>query len=235
MVSVLSPILVVAGLLLAGCASAGAPEAGPRGIAVTGIGRVALPPDTAVIELGVEARKAQLAEATAEVDGTMRAVLARVKGVGVGDADIRTTTYSIDPVAEPRPSGNASARIVGYQVSNLVQVRTRDVGGLGRIVDAAVAAGANVVRNVHFTLADPARAEAEARALAMQAAAAKARQVAAAAGVRLGWLLSVTESPSYQPVARMTLARAPGPVEPGQLEVAISLEARYAIDPPASP
>lgn len=187
-----SPLVVLAGLLLVGCASVG-PPAGEQGIAVTGTGRVALPPDTAVLEAGVEARAAQLADATGEVDGKMRAVLARVKALGVRDADVRTTTYAIDPVAEPRQSGDASARIVGYQVSNLVQIRTRDVNGLGRIVDAAGAAGANVVRNVHFTLDDPSRAEAEARALAMQAAAAKARHVAAAAGVRLGRLLSVTD------------------------------------------
>jgi uncharacterized protein len=228
----LPPVVLLAGLLLlAGCASASPPPAGDRGIAVTGAGRVALPPDTATVEVGVEARAPQLADATAEVDRAMRAVLARVKAAGVRDADVRTTVYAIDPVAEARKPGDAGVRIVGYRVSNVVQARTHDVVGVGRIVDAAVAAGANVVRNVHFTIDDPARAEAEARALAMQDAAAKARQVAAAAGVRLGRLVSVTESSPVRPVARVSVAMAPGPVEPGQLEVTVSLEARYAIEP----
>ncbi|HEX9818838.1 MAG TPA: SIMPL domain-containing protein [Methylomirabilota bacterium] len=225
------PIVLLAGLLVAGCASAGAHPAVERGIVVTGAGRIARPPDTAVLDAGVEARAARLADATAEVDRKIRAVLAQVKALGVGDSDIRTTSYAIDPVAEPRQAGDASARIVGYRVSNVVQIRTRDVAGVGRIVDAAVAADANVVRNVHFTLADPARAEAEARALAMQDAAARARQIAAAAGVKLGRLLSVTEGSPVRPVARMSLATAPGPLEPGQLEVTVSLEARYAIEP----
>jgi len=217
-------------LLLAGCASMAPSSSAERGIAVTGSGRVSLPPDTAVLEVGAEARATQLAEATAEVDRRMRAVLAQVKAAGVRDADLRTTGYSIDPVAESPQPAEAGVRIVGYHVSNVAQIRTRDVAGVGRLVDAAVTAGANVVRNVHVTLDEPARAESEARARAMQDAADKARQLAAAAGVRLGRLLSVTESGPVRPVARMTAAFAPGPVEPGQLDVTVTLEARYAIE-----
>jgi uncharacterized protein YggE len=225
------PLLVLVALpLVAGCASAGAFGTDERGIAVTGTGRVALAPDTAVVEVGVEARAPRLADATAQVDRAMRAVLAQVKALGVRDADVRTTVYAIDPVAEPRRAGDPSVQIIGYRVSNVAQVRTRATDG-GRVVDAAVAAGANVVRNVHFTLDDPARAEAEARALAMQDASARARQVAAAAGVKLGRLLAVTEASPGRPVARMAMAAAPGPVEPGQLEVTVSVQARYEIEP----
>ena len=224
-------VALLAGVLLAGCASLDGPRAGEGGILVVGTGRVALRPDTGVIELGVETRAARLADATGEVDRRMRDVLARVKAGGVRDADVRTTVYAIDPVAEPQQPGDRSIRIVGYRVSNVVQVRTRDVDGLGTIVDAAVSAGANLVRNIHFTIDDPSRAEAEARALAMQDAGAKARQVATAAGVRLGRLLSARESSPVRPVARMSMATAAGPVEPGQLDVIVSLEARYAIEP----
>ena len=224
-------VLLLGAVLLGGCVSAGAAPALERGIATTGTGRVAVRPDTAVVDVGVEARAAQLADATAEVNRRMRDVLARVKALGVRDADVRTTVYVVDPIAEPRQPGDASARIVGYRVSNMAQVRTRDVDGLGRIVDAAVTGGANVVGNVQFTLDDPSRPEAEARGLAMQEAAGRARQIAAAAGVKLGRLLAVTESATRPPIARMSLARAPGPVEPGQLDVTVSLDARYAITP----
>ena len=113
---------------------------------------------------------------------------------------------------EQRQSGDVNPRIVGYRVSNVVQVRVREADGVGRIVDGAVTAGANVVGHVQFTLADPSKAEAQARALAVQDAAAKA---------------------SLRPpfTARVALASAPGPVEPGQLEVIVSVEARYAIEP----
>jgi uncharacterized protein YggE len=223
--------LLLALLVVTGCAVHEAPGGSARGITVTGSGRVALPPDTALVELGAEARAARLADATAQVDRAMRAVLAAAKALGVRDADVRTTSYVIEPVAEPRQPGEQGIRVVGYRVMNLVQVRTADVGGVGRLVDAAVTAGANVVRGVRFTLDDASGPEAQARARAMQEAGAKARQLAAAAGVSLGPLLSVSESAPIRPVERMTLATAPGPIEPGQIEVMVSVEARYAIAP----
>jgi uncharacterized protein YggE len=223
-------VVVLTLVLLAGCATAPAPPAVERGIASTGTGRVAVRPDAALISVGVEARAAQLADATAEVDRRMRGVLARVTALGVRDADIRTLVYAVDPIAERGQPGDAGARIAGYRVSNVVQVRTRNVEGVGRIVDAAVAAGANVVRDVQFTIEDPSRPEAEARARAMQDAAARAGQLAASAGVRLGRLVSVTESSPVRPVARLSIATGPGPVEPGQLEVSVTVEARYAIE-----
>lgn len=218
---------LLAALLLTGCATA---PAGERGIAVTGNGRVMARPDTAIVDVGTEERAPQLADATARVDGTMREVLARVKALGVTDADVRTTVYRVEPIAEPRPAVDAPVRIIGYHVSNVVQVRARDVDRLAPIADAAVTAGANIVRNIRFTIDDPSRFETEARSAAMRDAAAKAAQLAAAAGVRLGRLLSVSESSPIRPVPRMALQSAAGPVEAGLLEVVVSVEARYAIE-----
>ena len=225
-------LLVV--LLLAGCATLPADErtiAGERGIAVTGAGHVMARPDTGTIDVGAQARAPQLADASARVDQTMRDVLARVKALGVADADVRTVTYQIDPIAEQRPPGDEGARIIGYRVTNVVQVRARDVARLGAIADAAVSAGANIVRNIQLTIDDPSRFEAQARELAMRDAAVRAGQLAAAAGVKLGKLLSVRESASpVRPVRRMVLQSAAGPVEPGQLDVSVSVDARYAIE-----
>ena len=222
-------IACVVSLLLAGCATAAPPA--ERGIVVTGTGRVMARPDTGIIDVGAEARAPRLADATAQVERTMRDVIARVKALGVSDADVRTSVYAIDPIAEPRQPGDTSGvRIVGYRVTNVVQVRARAVDRLGAVADAAVGAGANVVRNIQFTIDDPSRVEADARAQAMRDAAAKAAQVATAAGVKLGRLLSATESAAGRPVPRMTMQMA-APIEPGQLEVSISIEARYAIEP----
>jgi uncharacterized protein len=136
--------------------------------------------------------------------------------------------------AAPR-SGEDAARIAGYRVLNVVQVEVADVRGVGPLVDAAVAAGANTVPALTFTLAQPERAEAEARARAIAAADAKARQMASAAGVELGELVALGEGtlrPVTERAAQRTMAVAtpgPGPVEPGQLEVVVTVEARYRI------
>lgn len=226
-------LLVIAlAITFGGCAVPAAQPHVERGITVTGRGQVATRPDAAAVAVGVEARMAQLAGAIAEVEQLMRRVVARLKDIGVRDADVQTVQYTVDPIAEPRGPGDPGARIVGYRVSNVVEVRTRDVDGLGRIVDGAMAAGANVVRDIRFMLADPTRAEAEATARAVQDARRKAAHVAATAGVRLGPLVSLTESsPPVRPVARMSMATAPGPIQAGELEVTVVVQARYAIEP----
>jgi uncharacterized protein YggE len=224
-------VLLVA-MAVAGCATAG-PPAADVGITTMGIGRVSARPDSAVVDVGVETRSPQLAAATAEVNRRMREVLARVKAFGVAEADLQTASYRVVPIGEPRQQAETTPRIVGYQVTTVVHVHARDVDRVGALVDAAVAAGANVVGNVQFRLAEPARLEAEARRLAVADAQAKARQVATAAGVTLGPLIAMSESPVHQPVpvSRMTLSAAGAPIEAGQLEVAISVTARYAIGP----
>jgi uncharacterized protein YggE len=227
-------LALLAAALLAGCATTGPTAPGESGINVTGTGRVMVRPDLAVVDVGVEARTAQLADATTEVNRRMREVLARVKAIGVADPDIRTTVFRVEPVSDPRQPAETSARIIGYRVLNIVEIRARDVDRVGPLVDAAVGAGANVVGQIQFRLADPARAEAEARRLAMHDAADTARQTAAAAGVRLGRLLATTEAPIYDRFSGgrgVTLAAAGAPVEAGQLEVVVNVTARYAIEP----
>jgi hypothetical protein len=226
---------VVLALLAAGCAPMVHPPVGPpQGITVTGTGRVAVPPDLTVVDVGAEARAPRLADATAEVERRITAMLAAVRALGVKAADVRTVAYAIDPIASaPRP-GEASAHITGYRVTNVVRMRTGDLAAVGRILDAAVQAGANVIRGLSLTLADPAPAESRARAAAAQDAASRARRLAEAAGVRLGPLVSLTESSAVQPLGRMAVAATyagAGPIEPGLHEIVVTVEARYRIEP----
>jgi uncharacterized protein len=225
--------LVAVALLLAGCAAPVAldPRA-PRVISVSAVGRVTVRPDTALVHVGAEARAPALADATADVDRRMREVLARVKALGVAEADIATATYLVDPVVAQRARDDDPARIAGYHVANVAQVRVRDLAAVGRILDAAIAAGANTLPSLQFTVDDRSGPESRARTLAVRAAAAKAAQMAAAAGVRLGELVLLGEGGGVRPLlqqARYTL-NAPGPVEPGQLEVEVTVEAQYLIE-----
>lgn len=231
----LLPALLAASVL-AGCAALPGPDAqGPRGgmVAVRGVGRVSARPDTALAQVGVEARAPSLADATSEVARRMTAVLERVRALGVAERDIATVSYAVDPLTAPR-RGEEEARIVGYRALNVVQLRVRDLAAVGRVLDAAVGAGANVIRGVAFTVQDRGRLEAEARARAVADAHERARQLAAAAGARLGELIALAEGVALGPVGerfdRAALTAAPGPVEPGELEVVISVEARYRID-----
>lgn len=224
-----------------GCAapaSTAEPPRRPAVIVASGEGRVTATPDTAVVQLGAEARASAVADATAEMDRRMRAVLGRLRAVGVAEGDIKTVVASIDPLpAPPRGGEQDTTRIASYRVVNVVEVRVRDLGALGRLLDGAVAAGANVVRGVRFTLENRGAVEAEARARAVRDATTKAHQLAEAAGVRLGELVLLTEGSSPRPLMERfgptTLtARSIGPVETGQLETIVTVEAHFRIAGP---
>lgn len=222
--------------LAAGCAAtAAAVDHANDAVIVSGTGRFSAAPDTALLVLGVEAQAATLGAAISDAAGRMSAVVARVKSLGVTDTDIATIAYSVDPrMAPPDPARREEPpRIVGYHVSNLVQVTVRKPSDAGPILDAAVAAGANAVRGIRFTLSDPATAQAKARASAVGDALDKARQLAAAAGIKLGPVLSIREGTVSQPVPMRAMAmsmRAEStPIEPGQLEVVVTIELRQAI------
>jgi hypothetical protein len=229
----LAAVAVVGAVGCAGVA-AGGPEGAPT-IAVSGTGRVSVRPDTALLTLGAEARAATLAEATGEAARRMTAVLGRLKALGIAEADIATVVYSVEPIPAPRRAEDEGTRIVAYRATNVARVKLRALDRAGRVLDEAVAAGANVVRGVQFTLADPAAAEARARAEAVRDAAARARELAAAAGVRLGELAWLSEGavsrPLPGPVLRQSLAVAPGAIEAGELEITVTVEARWRVLP----
>jgi uncharacterized protein YggE len=236
--------LVAALLLAAGCATGG--HHGPAGrraqpeptISVTGVGRAAVRPDTAIATVGVEARAPRLADASADVARRMTAVLQQVKALGVADRDVTTVAYTVEPLIAQRRAEEDPVRIVGYRASNAARITVRALDQVGRVLDAAVAAGANTLRGLHFTVDDPTRAEADARARAVQNAATRARELAAAAGVQLGPLLLLTEGaqppqPLYDRLQARPLstAIAPGPIESGDQEITITVEAHYRIAP----
>ena len=221
-------------VVLGGCVSAPpAPE--PRAITVRATGRAAVKPDTVFVVVGVEAREPTLAAAAADASRRMSATLARLKALGIAEADIVTVAYSADPIVPPRRSEDEVGRIVAYRVTNAVRVRIRDVAAAAGIVDAAVAAGANTVSALQFTVSDPARAEREAREQAVALAAAQARELAAAAGVVLGEVISIEEEALARPVPVMARggvlmsAAGPGPLASGELEVVVSVQARYRL------
>jgi uncharacterized protein YggE len=206
----------------------------PPLITVSATGKASVRPDVAIAMLGAEGRAPKLADATGDVARRMTAVIAQIKGLGVADRDVQTLAYTIEPLYAPRRPGEEEMppRIAGYRATNVVQVKIRTLESVGRVLDAAVAAGANTIRNLSFAVDDPSRAEAEARAQAVKNAAAKARQLADAAGVRLGDLAFLNEGAAQRPiisgrVAFATAAMAPGPVESGEQEISVTVEAHY--------
>jgi uncharacterized protein YggE len=197
-------------------------------LSATGETRAA--PDIASINVGVETEAPSAAEALQRNRGQMTAAIAALKAQGVLAKDIQTSGLDLNPQYVFHDNART---LTGYQASNAVTIIVRDLTRLGATVDAVVAAGANQVNGVTFSLADPERAEDAARRAAMTALQAKAALYAEAAGYRIDRLVSLSDADAGVRPLRLqapAMARmAATPAEPGQLEVTAVVNAVYEL------
>ncbi|MFO1208530.1 MAG: SIMPL domain-containing protein [Amaricoccus sp.] len=223
-----SALAVLLALALAGTASAET----ERQITATGSAQVETVPDLATVTAGVETQGASAAEALGANSAAMTAVLKALDGAKVERKDVQTSQLTINPVYD-NPDDGSPSKVTGYQASNMVTVRVRDVAALGGIVDAVTAAGANRLYGIGFDVADPKPALDEARRQAVADAQHKAELFAAAAGVKLGALLSLSEGGNGGgpvPVfARADMAKA-APVEAGTVSVSADVSLVFSIE-----
>lgn len=225
----ISPLLLL--LLTLGSLPIQAAEGSPaeRGsLRVTGQAVVSCAPDLAYITLGVETKDSSAAEASAENARLMKEVYQALQTLGLTEREIETSGYNIYSSTQVVERGTAQeTTITSYYVQNRITITTTALEKVGPIIDAAVQAGANQVQGVRFDLAD--KQELQRRALhnAVVQARGKAEVMAAAAGVVIGGLASLTEEyGSYAPMMETALVRgslgakdASTTVTPGEIEV----------------
>lgn len=177
-----------------------------RQLTVTGEGEAFLAPDMAVMQLTVT-REAETARGALDANSAaMQQVLDAMREAGVESRDLRTRQFSIQPRYRHPPRQKDGTQeppsIVGYQVSNSLEVRVRDIEAVGAILDRAVNLGVNQNGQIEWTNADPREAVEAARRAAVKDALARARTLADAAGVDLGEILEINEqsgSPAPMP------------------------------------
>jgi uncharacterized protein YggE len=203
-----------------------------------GEGIVNVTPDIAIVTLGVTTRGRTASEALTQNSTDLAAAIAVIKGAGIADKDIGTSGFSIYPVYATNSDGSQvqPAKISGYEVSNEVRVTIRDIAKSGAILDAVVTAGANRVSGISFDVADRKTPADAALKDAIGEAKRKAELMAAAAGVKLVRILSITANDnSGGPVpmyARMDMkAAAPVPIMPGEQQVTVNASVTWEIAP----
>ncbi len=209
----------------------------PRTITVVGEGTVAIEPDVASVQIGVETTGESADEASAEAADVMDAVLAAMTRLRIPSKNIQTAGYSIwverPTTFEGKPGDN-----VLYHVNNTVAVTISDLSTVGDVLEAAIAAGANSIYGVNFSVADPDAVMAEARKKASEDALARAEELAALHGVAVGELISISEVISGNAVplasvnAEYALGKGGGPIAPGELVMTSQLQVVYAIADP---
>jgi len=205
-----------------------------RSITVNGRGTVTIAPDSASIVVGVDVTGDTLVGAQQDSAERMTTVLETLNDAGIPDDQIQTVDYRINVINEYDDNGRLKG-VSGYQVSNQVQVTTDDLDGLGALIDELVASGANTIYSINFFTSDATMAMSQARALAVNDAKAKAGELAKAAGLTLGDVLTITETSVVGgPVAKVQTeafdsAGASTPIQSGSLQIVIDVTISFAV------
>lgn len=200
----------------------------------SGIGKAAAAPDKAKISVGVTESAPQVLDAQERTNQKSKAIIDAIKSLGVEEKDIRTTNYSVSP---DYSFGPTTQRITGYTVTQNIDVTT-NIDKINQVVDAATAAGANIAGGIQFILSDEKLEEVEnqAREEAVKVAKRKAEGLAKAAGLRLGRIVDVNESPTAQPPQPLFAERAadlgvppeePTQITPGENNVEVTVTLVY--------
>lgn len=168
---------------------------------LTAEGSVDRVPDVAQVTAGVVTQAATAQGAMADNAARMTATLAALRKAGVAPRDMQTASVDLNP--QYRYEDNKPPILTGYQASNQVRVRLRDIARAGSVLDALVAAGANRIDGPALSVDQPEAALDEARGRAVAAARARADLYAKAAGLRVVRILSISEQGEGGPIAPM--------------------------------
>lgn len=222
--------LVLAAALTAPALAADPRTADVRTLAMTGHGEVRAAPDMAQITAGVTTNAATAAQALAANNARMKAVFAALTKLGIPERNIQTANFSVSP--QYASANNQAPRLTGYQVNNDVSLRVEDITKLGGALDNLIAAGANQMNGISFSIREPAPLLEKARAAAIADARARAETYAKAAGVSLGPILSISENSAEappRPMYRMAVAEARVPIATGEQSVAADVQVVWEI------
>ena len=210
------------------------PVAGTR-LDISATGSVSRVPDLAIISAGVVTKSPTASGAIADNAARMERVRAALKRAGIADRDIQTSSINLNP--DYRYDNNQPPVLTGYQASNTVAIKFRDIRNTGKILDALVAQGANQINGPSLTIDKPEAAYDEARTKALAAGRARADLYARSLGMRVTRLLSVSEGgtnmprPPY-PMAMMAQAErsdAKTAIEPGSQDLEITLAMSFEL------
>lgn len=200
-------------------------------ISTQGTGIVTGSPDTITIVLGVQTQASDATSALTDNAELAETLIEAIKSQGVEGQDITTKNLSV------QPNYQSGGTIGGYIVTNQVTATLREVAEGGDLIDAAARAAGDAIRvqQLTFSIADDSALRAQARAQAVTQAHKQAEQIADAAGVELGEVQSIIESPTTAatpfPESRSLADGATStPIEVGSQELSVSVSVTYQID-----
>jgi hypothetical protein len=191
-------------------------------------------PDVATLSTGVVTQAADANAALKANSAQMARVVAAIRAAGVPERDVQTSGISIQP--QYRYADNQPPVITGYQASNTVSLKVRDIARLGQVLDALVAAGANQVDGPNFEIDKPEAVYDEARQAALAQAQARAQMYANTLGMRVRRIVSISEGGGFQPPMPMMMKAVAmdarmesAPVAPGETTLSANLDVVFEL------
>ncbi len=207
-----------------------ASQAAEKLVTVTGQATVAVAPDTVIIRLGVTTQGKTAKDASDANATRMTVVLAAIKDAGVAERDVQTSRLSLQPQYDPNKGG--TAHLLGFRVTNQVTVKLHDIARLPAVLDRAIAAGANEMSGIAFTVSEQSKLLDQARDDAIADAHRKAELYAKAAGAKLGHVVAITEEGASAPPRPFTVMRGAAdavPVVPGEQTLRATVSVSYEL------
>lgn len=190
-------------------------------------------PDVATISAGVVTQAVDGNTAMRQNAGQMVKVLAAIKAAGIAEKDVQTSGVNLSP--QYRYVENEAPRITGYQASNTVNLKVRDITTLGEVLDALAAQGSNQINGPTFEIDKPEPVYDEARLAALKKAQARADTYARALDLRVRRIVSISEGGGgLRPIPMMAMAKSMDraestPVSPGESTLSVSLEVVFEL------
>ena len=214
-------------------------------ISVTGEGKVSASPDIATISFSISEDADTSAQAQDAAAKKINVALALLKDLKINEKDIKTSSYNISPrYSQPTPCYgavpcvyNQEQKIIGFTVSETVEVKVRKIDDTGKVLSALGEAGVTNLYGPNFSVEDPDGLKAEARKEAIDKARAQAKELAKDLGVRLVRVVNYSEGGGYpiyyaKDMAVSAGATAPRPevsVPTGENEIIVNVSVTYEI------
>lgn len=208
-------------------------------LSISASGSVNREPDIAFLNTGVQTQGKTAQEAMTANSAAMNGVFEALAAADIDRRDMQTSNFSLQPQYDYSNRENGQPRLTGYQASNQLSVKVRDLDNLGETMDALVSAGGNTFSGLNFALEDDRAAKNAARDLAMKEAIARAELYAAASGYEVARVVTISESGGMrpQPMAMMAEARSldrSTPIASGEVGYSITVNVTFELRKPAN-
>lgn len=171
-----------------------------QNISFSGEGKVYTKPDIAMVTLSVVTESRTVADVQKKNTEKMNKVIDFLKGLGTEDKDIKTTNYNLYPRYDYSQYSSRIPQIIGYEITQSLEVKIRNLDKVGEILEGSVGVGVNQVYSLYFKVDKDEEFKAQAKDLAIKDAKEKAKETAKQLGVKLGKIVGYGEGGGYYPV-----------------------------------